>query len=131
MSSIHVNAHLNNFRRRRLLLTLASVALSCIVLPFQFAQSFMLSPPISITALPALAHPSFPLRSSSAAADIQTPSPNNNNVNINNYEPPEDAIIKIKPKAMLRLMELKQKRDDASSPLVLRMGVRNGGCSGT
>ena len=91
----------------------------------------MLSPPITITTLSApLAHPSFPLRSSSAAADIQTPSPNNNNVNINNYEPPEDAIIKIKPKAMLRLMELKQKRDDASSPLVLRMGVRNGGCSG-
>lgn len=31
---------------------------------------------------------------------------------------------------MVRLIELKQKRDDASSPLVLRMGVRNGGCSG-
>jgi len=54
-----------------------------------------------------------------------------------NYEPPEDAIIRIKPKAMARLIELKQKRDtdpknpvDASTPLILRMGVRNGGCSG-
>lgn len=38
---------------------------------------------------------------------------------------------------MARLVELKQKRDadaknpvDPSTPLVLRMGVRNGGCSG-
>lgn len=38
---------------------------------------------------------------------------------------------------MARLVELKQKRDtnpkepvDPASPLVLRMGVRNGGCSG-
>ena len=53
------------------------------------------------------------------------------------YEPPEDAIIQIKPKAMSRLVELKQKRDadpksemDPTSPLILRMGVRNGGCSG-
>mmetsp|Transcript_16943 Transcript_16943/g.35353 ORF Transcript_16943/g.35353 Transcript_16943/m.35353 type:complete len:205 (+) Transcript_16943:173-787(+) len=55
------------------------------------------------------------------------------------YEPPEDAIIQIKPKAMSRLIELKKKRDndpknspdfDPSSPLILRMGVRNGGCSG-
>lgn len=47
------------------------------------------------------------------------------------YEPPEDAIIAIKPKAMARLVELKEKRDEpSSSALVLRMGVRNGGCSG-
>lgn len=53
------------------------------------------------------------------------------------YEPPEDAIITIKSPAMARLVELKDKRDtnpkdpvDPSSPLVLRMGVRNGGCSG-
>jgi iron-sulfur cluster assembly accessory protein len=49
----------------------------------------------------------------------------------------DDAIIQIKPKAMARLVELKQKRDsdpkstvDPTSPLILRMGVRNGGCSG-
>ena len=50
------------------------------------------------------------------------------------YEPPEDAIINIKPPAMNRLVELKRKRDadepSNSGPLVLRMGVRNGGCSG-
>lgn len=53
------------------------------------------------------------------------------------YNAPEDAIISIKPKAMARLIELKQKRDtdpkkpvDPSTPLILRMGVRNGGCSG-
>ena len=49
----------------------------------------------------------------------------------------DDAIICIKPQAMARLVELKEKRDadpkstlDPSSPLILRMGVRNGGCSG-
>jgi iron-sulfur cluster assembly protein len=53
------------------------------------------------------------------------------------YNPPEDAIIHIKPAAMSRLIELKQKRDtdtknpvDPTTPLILRMGVRNGGCSG-
>lgn len=53
------------------------------------------------------------------------------------YEPPEDVIIMIKPPAMARLRELKGKRDadpkgdcDPSIPMVLRMGVRNGGCSG-
>jgi len=44
------------------------------------------------------------------------------------YEIPEDAVIVVKPNAMKRLRELKvqQKTDN----LVLRMGVRNGGCSG-
>jgi iron-sulfur cluster assembly protein len=53
------------------------------------------------------------------------------------FDGADDAIIHIKPKAMARLIELKQKRDndpksnvDPSSPLILRMGVRNGGCSG-
>jgi iron-sulfur cluster assembly accessory protein len=31
---------------------------------------------------------------------------------------------------MSRLLELKQKRDTPDDPLILRMGVRNGGCSG-
>lgn len=44
------------------------------------------------------------------------------------YEVPEDAVITIKPKAMNRLRELKEKEGKES--LVLRMGVRNGGCSG-
>jgi len=40
---------------------------------------------------------------------------------------PEDAIIHIAPKAMIRLREL---RAQANDEIVLRMGVRNGGCSG-
>mmetsp|Transcript_25044 Transcript_25044/g.36792 ORF Transcript_25044/g.36792 Transcript_25044/m.36792 type:complete len:188 (+) Transcript_25044:111-674(+) len=43
---------------------------------------------------------------------------------------PEDAVITIKPLAMNRLKELKDKQPDPSAPLILRMGVRNGGCSG-
>ena len=40
---------------------------------------------------------------------------------------PEDAIIHIAPKAMIRLKELQQQ---SGKEIVLRMGVRNGGCSG-
>mmetsp|Transcript_10008 Transcript_10008/g.20865 ORF Transcript_10008/g.20865 Transcript_10008/m.20865 type:complete len:200 (+) Transcript_10008:114-713(+) len=46
------------------------------------------------------------------------------------YEIPEDAVINIKPKAMKRLRELRSKQKDQDSYMVLRMGVRNGGCSG-
>jgi iron-sulfur cluster assembly protein len=44
------------------------------------------------------------------------------------FDVPEDAVITIKPKAMKRLRELREK--EAKDSLVLRMGVRNGGCSG-
>lgn len=44
------------------------------------------------------------------------------------FEQPEDAVIQIKPKAMWRLRELREKEKKDS--LILRMGVRNGGCSG-
>lgn len=71
-----------------------------------------------------------------SSTDTNTPPPSSTDED-NNYEPPEDAIITIKPKAMSRLLELKEKRDtdkknpvDPSEPLILRMGVRNGGCSG-
>ena len=64
---------------------------------------------------------------SSTPADTKPPTTNNDT---SDYEPPEDAIIQIKPKAMNRLMELKEKQDDPSAELILRMGVRNGGCSG-
>ena len=55
------------------------------------------------------------------------------------YETPDDAVIHIQPRAMHRLRELRaqqfrstNKKDDSQQPqyLVLRMGVRNGGCSG-
>ena len=60
----------------------------------------------------------------SSPADVEPPTA------ASNYTPPEDAIIMIKEKAMDRLVELKQKQEDPNSPLILRMGVRNGGCSG-
>ena len=41
------------------------------------------------------------------------------------YDVPEDAVINIKPKAMKRLRELREKQN--SDSLILRMGVRNGG----
>jgi iron-sulfur cluster assembly accessory protein len=44
------------------------------------------------------------------------------------FEGPEDAVVMIKPKAMNRLRELKEK--EKKDGLILRMGVRNGGCSG-
>lgn len=44
------------------------------------------------------------------------------------YDEPEDAVVLIKPMAMKRLRELKLK--EKTDSLVLRMGVRNGGCSG-
>lgn len=44
---------------------------------------------------------------------------------------PEEAIIHIAPKAMIRLRELKtQMKKSTSDPLILKMGIRNGGCSG-
>ena len=73
----------------------------------------------------------------SSPTDIKPPTTTNESSD--DYDPPEDAIIQIKPRAMSRLIELKQKRDtdpknsddfDPNTPLILRMGVRNGGCSG-
>jgi hypothetical protein len=40
------------------------------------------------------------------------------------YDVPEDAVIAIKPNAMKRLRELREK--EKSDALILRMGVRNG-----
>jgi iron-sulfur cluster assembly protein len=47
------------------------------------------------------------------------------------YEVPDDAVVDIKPRAMRRLRELRAAQEDGTaSTLVLRMGVRSGGCSG-
>ena len=43
------------------------------------------------------------------------------------HKEPEEAIIHIAPKAMKRLRELQKAQGDE---IILRMGVRNGGCSG-
>ncbi|KAL7529616.1 hypothetical protein ACHAXR_003053 [Thalassiosira sp. AJA248-18] len=99
------------------------------VATFQTAQSF--TPPPPTVARNPLQRITSTLHSS--PTDIKPPIDDVTS----SYEPPEDAIILIKPAAMSRLVELKQKRDtdpkasvDPSSPLILRMGVRNGGCSG-
>ena len=44
------------------------------------------------------------------------------------YEIPEDSVVTLKPNAMKRLRELRDKQPEGG--LVLRMGVRSGGCSG-
>ena len=44
------------------------------------------------------------------------------------YDIPEDAVLTLKPNAMKRLRELRDKQPNQA--LVLRMGVRSGGCSG-
>jgi len=48
------------------------------------------------------------------------------------YTVPEEAVVILKPAAMKRLRELRhsQLKDPANDKLVLRMGVRSGGCSG-
>jgi Fe-S cluster assembly iron-binding protein IscA len=74
---------------------------------------------------------SDPPPAAAAAADV---SPAQDDIPID-YETPEDAIINIKPKAMMRLRELRDKEQQKAGEgkdvsLVLRMGVRNGGCSG-
>lgn len=44
------------------------------------------------------------------------------------YDAPEDAVVIIKPKAMERLLQLKEM--EKKETLILRMGVKSGGCSG-
>ena len=62
----------------------------------------------------------------SSSTDGDTPAPAAEVVR--DYEGPDDAVINIKPNAMSRLRELREKKEDKA--LILRMGVRNGGCSG-
>jgi iron-sulfur cluster assembly protein len=74
---------------------------------------------------------SFATQLCSAAEDVSvTAATDGEEEEIIDYEIPEDAVINIKPKAMKRLRELRAKQKDKDSFMVLRMGVRNGGCSG-
>lgn len=82
---------------------------------------------------PALLPVASALRQFSAPHLSSSPADTNENTisDLEAYEPPEDSIITIQPKAMARLLELKQKRDSGpAAPLILRMGIRSGGCSG-
>lgn len=71
----------------------------------------------------ALSEPLF--SSSSADTEVKTESAGEEEPD---YEVPEDAVLVIKPNAMKRLRELRDKQGDGQ--LILRMGVRSGGCSG-
>jgi iron-sulfur cluster assembly 1 len=46
------------------------------------------------------------------------------------YIVPEDCVVTIKPNAMRRLRELRTGGKSKDGVLILRMGVRSGGCSG-
>ena len=69
-----------------------------------------------------------PFRASQSHRRSLSSSPSDTSEDTIDYEVPDDAVVIIKPKAMKRLRELKAQQD--SDFLVLRMGVRNGGCSG-
>lgn len=91
-------------------LAMLPIRLLCLLLILQPAVAFVSS----------LKRP-FGLRPSAVAStEVAEPSID--------YDAPEDAVIHIKPAAMQRLRELREK--DPNQSLILRMGVRNGGCSG-
>uniref|UniRef100_A0A7R9WFB3 Core domain-containing protein n=1 Tax=Pseudictyota dubia TaxID=2749911 RepID=A0A7R9WFB3_9STRA len=83
------------------------------------ASAFGYGVPFHMRQLP---RPTSVMRSSPDSPPVDPPAAD--------YEEPEDAVIHIKPPAMSRLRELREKQADPSSALILRMGVRNGGCSG-
>jgi iron-sulfur cluster assembly accessory protein len=91
-------------------MSLKSIFLVAVLLLVQSCSAFV---------IPTLNTPSTTWRKSSTTEDGATAV---------EYVVPDDAIIQIQPKAMSRLRELKVKEKKES--LVLRMGVRNGGCSG-
>ena len=123
------------------LLPLAIVAAAVIILPQQ-ALSFSLSSSLIVnnnnSCRPTLFALNTKLYSSPTDTDESLSQSTSDYDNDNDlFDGSDDAIIQIKPKAMARLVELKKKRDedpksnvDPSTPLILRMGVRNGGCSG-
>lgn len=128
MPSVHLCSYL---------LPLAIVAAVVIILPQQ-ALSFSLSSSLIVnnscrSTLFALNTKLYSSPTDTDESLSQSTSDDDNDL----FDGADDAIIQIKPKAMARLVELKKKRDedpksnvDPSTPLILRMGVRNGGCSG-
>ena len=73
-----------------------------------------------------------PLHASSSEANPTSDASIEDDVDDDDDDDDDDVtIINIKDKAMSRLRELKSKQDDPSAPMILRMGVRSGGCSGS
>ena len=68
--------------------------------------------------------------SSSSEANAAADASIDDDVDDDDDDDDDDTVIHIKSKAMERLRELKSKQEDPSAPMILRMGVRSGGCSG-
>jgi iron-sulfur cluster assembly accessory protein len=107
----HKGAQQQLFRRALLVL--------CAVLPL--ASSWMIAPKASFHQLVGGMH-------RSSLFSTATPAPPTVEIE---YEAPDDAVVVIQPNAMKHLVSLRaqQKLADGES-LILRMGVRSGGCSG-
>ena len=91
----------------------------------RFVSLFLLiQPTIAFLSIPK----PFAFQSALYSTEIPVPVPVAELEPVIDYEKPEDAVIHIKPAAMRRLRELREK--DPNRSLILRMGVRNGGCSG-
>jgi iron-sulfur cluster assembly accessory protein len=95
----------------------------CAVLPL--ASSWMFAPKTSFHQVVGGLH-----RPQGSTTLFSTATPSPPTVDIE-YETPDDAVVVIQPNAMKHLVSLRtqQKLADGES-LILRMGVRSGGCSG-
>lgn len=118
---------------RGLLLLSAVPALAFVVVPDRSACT---SRPL-VSEMPHIVNPAVrqfrPLHtssSSSSEADAAAADASIEDDVDDDDEDDDDTVIHIKSKAMERLRELKSKQEDPSAPMILRMGVRSGGCSG-
>eukprot|EP01083_Nonionella_stella_P028558 78647_1 len=115
--------------QQRILITLSSLAVLLTTLPL--THSFSISTFTTTKTNPQHYQKIQLHQLSSASTDEETPKPTPEPRPSAGLTPdhvePEDAIIHIAPKAMTRLRELRKQQGDE---IILRMGVRNGGCSG-
>ena len=113
---------------RGLLLLLAVPALAFVVVPDRSACT---SRPL-VSGMQHIVNPAVqPLHASSSSEADAAAADASIEDDVDDYdEDDDDTVIHIKSKAMERLRELKSKQEDPSAPMILRMGVRSGGCSG-
>jgi Fe-S cluster assembly iron-binding protein IscA len=122
--------HPHNSKSRRVVLMLSTMSmlspvsiLLCLFLALfssQISHGFVLIPKRTLVIPKLLSH------LSSASTDEQDTTDTTGTTSTS----ADDVVIQIKPKAMERLRELKLKQPNPEDVMVLRMGVRNGGCSG-
>ena len=72
-------------------------------------------------------HESAKVENNNDSVEHKTPTTFSRDDNLD-YTIPDDAVVIIRPQAMARMRELKQQQQ--KDMLLLRMGVRSGGCSG-